>query len=76
MQNSGLATVLARAHFASPLTAIPCAISAVVHSVIGSLLAAYWRLRPAEQSCFPETADVLPVRQPQQEGESGDRSGI
>jgi BASS family bile acid:Na+ symporter len=46
MQNSGLATVLARSHFASPLTAIPCAISAVVHSVIGSLLAAYWRLRP------------------------------
>jgi BASS family bile acid:Na+ symporter len=48
MQNSGLATVLARAHFANPLTAIPCAISAVVHSVIGSLLAAFWRLRPAE----------------------------
>jgi BASS family bile acid:Na+ symporter len=48
MQNSGLATVLARAHFANPLTAIPCAISAVVHSVIGSLLAAFWRLRSAE----------------------------
>jgi BASS family bile acid:Na+ symporter len=45
MQNSGLATVLARSHFANPLTAIPCAISAVVHSVIGSLLAAWWRLR-------------------------------
>ena len=48
MQNSGLATVLARTHFANPLTAIPCAISAVVHSVVGSLLAAWWRLRPAK----------------------------
>jgi BASS family bile acid:Na+ symporter len=45
MQNSGLATVLARTHFANPLTAIPCAISAVTHSVIGSILAAYWRLK-------------------------------
>jgi BASS family bile acid:Na+ symporter len=66
MQNSGLATVLARAHFANPLTAVPCAISAVVHSVIGSLLAAYWRMRPARQSCFLQTADASPVRQPQE----------
>ncbi|MEN8661499.1 MAG: bile acid:sodium symporter family protein [Lentimonas sp.] len=43
MQNSGLAAVLARSHFANPLTAIPCAISAVTHSVIGSIAAAYWR---------------------------------
>jgi len=76
MQNSGLATVLARAHFANPLTAIPCAISAVVHSVIGSLLAAYWRMRPAERSCSPETADAWSVRQPQEEGESVDRQGF
>lgn len=46
MQNSGLATVLAKSHFADPLTAIPCAISAVTHSVIGSILAAWWRTRP------------------------------
>jgi BASS family bile acid:Na+ symporter len=45
MQNSGLATVLAKSHFADPLTAIPCAISAVVHSVIGSILAGIWRSR-------------------------------
>jgi BASS family bile acid:Na+ symporter len=66
MQNSGLATVLARTHFANPLTAIPCAISAVVHSVIGSLLAAYWRMRPAKQSCFLQAAAVSSVRQPQE----------
>jgi BASS family bile acid:Na+ symporter len=47
MQNSGLAVVLARAGgFASPLTALPGAISAVVHSLLGSALAAWWRRRP------------------------------
>ena len=46
MQNSGLGVVLARKHFAAePLTAVPGAISALVHSVLGSLLAAWWRLR-------------------------------
>ena len=43
MQNSGLGVVLARQNFISPLVAIPCAISAVFHSIIGSLLAAFWR---------------------------------
>ncbi len=50
MQNSGLGTVLARKHFSDPvsglcLAAVPCAISAVFHSVIGSVLAAIWRTR-------------------------------
>ncbi len=44
MQNSGLGVVLARKHFADPLTAVPCAISSVCHSVIGSFLAGIWRL--------------------------------
>jgi BASS family bile acid:Na+ symporter len=44
-QNSGLGAVLARKHF-SILAAAPCAISSVFHSVIGSLLAAIWRIRP------------------------------
>jgi BASS family bile acid:Na+ symporter len=47
MQNSGLGVVLAQKHFsAEPLTAVPCAISSVVHSVMGSLLAGWWRTRP------------------------------
>ena len=50
MQNSGLATVLAQAHFASPLTAIPGAISAFTHSVIGSICAAIWRTRKSKDS--------------------------
>jgi BASS family bile acid:Na+ symporter len=45
MQNSGLGVVLARRHFADPLTAVPCAISSVFHSVIGSVLAGIWRAR-------------------------------
>ena len=44
MQNSGLAVVLARqGGFASPMTALPGAVSAVVHCMLGSALAAFWR---------------------------------
>lgn len=50
MQNSGLGAVLARRHFADPLTAVPCAISATMHSLIGSLLAGIWRARSAPRS--------------------------
>jgi len=47
MQNSGLGAVLARTRFAAePLTAVPSALSSVCHSVLGSLLAGWWRLRP------------------------------
>ena len=45
MQNSGLGSKLAADHF-STLAMTPCAISALYHCLIGSLLAAYWRLRP------------------------------
>lgn len=45
MQNSGLGIVLARRHFADPLTALPGAISAVFHSIVGSIAAGWWRLR-------------------------------
>src|SRR6185295_4056611 len=47
MQDSGLGAALAKSNFASmPLAPTPCAISAVFHSVIGSVLAGIWRLRP------------------------------
>jgi BASS family bile acid:Na+ symporter len=47
MQNSGLGAVLAKTHFAAnPLTAVPSALSSVCHSLLGSLLAGWWRLRP------------------------------
>lgn len=45
MQNSGLGAKLAASHFAAnPMAAAPAAISAVIHSLIGSLLAGIWRL--------------------------------
>jgi BASS family bile acid:Na+ symporter len=43
MQNSGLGSALAKQHF-SLLAATPCAISAVYHCLIGSFLAAIWRV--------------------------------
>ncbi len=43
MQNSGLGVVLAQQNFANPLLAIPCAISTVIHSLVGSAAAAMWR---------------------------------
>lgn len=52
MQNSGLGVVLARQHFADPLTAVPCAISATVHSIVGSFCAAVWRrVPPRDGTC-------------------------
>lgn len=58
MQNSGLGVVLART-FDFPAAAgvapaaVPCAISAVTHSVIGSLLAGIWRLSAAASETSP-----------------------
>ncbi|MBI1176428.1 bile acid:sodium symporter family protein [bacterium] len=44
MQNSGLGAALAQKNFAAlPAATLPAAISATLHSVIGSLLAVYWR---------------------------------
>ena len=48
MQNSGLGATLASS-FADPLVAIPSAISAVVHCIYGSGLAAWWASRPVRQ---------------------------
>ena len=50
MQNSGLAVVLARSGgFSSPITALPGAISAVIHCLLGSALAALWRRQSRQQ---------------------------
>ncbi len=54
MQNSGLGAVLAQAHFANPLTAIPSAISAITHCILGSLAAAWWSRRPPKPTNLPQ----------------------
>ena len=48
MQNSGLGAKLASTHFA-PMVAVPSAVSAVVHCIFGSILAAYWRSKAVEK---------------------------
>lgn len=46
MQNSGLGAVLAKTRFAAePLTAVPAALSSICHSLMGSMLAGWWRWR-------------------------------
>ena len=45
MQNSALAVVLAQAMGAPDLACLPGALSATVHSCLGSLLAALWRIK-------------------------------
>lgn len=60
MQNSGLGVVLANKHFVNPATgvalaAVPCAISAVLHSLIGSLFAAFWRWQDQRQPVCSKT---------------------
>lgn len=43
MQNSGLGMALASKHFSQlPMVPAPCALSAVIHCVIGSFLATWW----------------------------------
>lgn len=46
MQNSGLGATLAKQHFPGTVAPVPCAISAVYHCLIGSLLVGIWRLLP------------------------------
>lgn len=54
MQNSALAAVLCSIHFpAHPLAPVPCAISACLHSLLGSALAGLWRLQPPP--CEPDS---------------------
>lgn len=44
MQNGGLAAVLAKQHFPmAPLAAVPAVFSSVMQTLIGGILAAYWR---------------------------------
>ena len=50
MQNSGLGVVLAQQNFANPLVALPSALSALFHSLVGSLAAAIWRATPPRRT--------------------------
>jgi BASS family bile acid:Na+ symporter len=57
MQNSGLGATLAKLHFAAlPGAAMVCAISALYHCLIGSVLASIWRARPPRREASPDAA--------------------
>ena len=57
MQNSSLGVVLATAHFASPLTAVPAAVSAVLMNIMGSGLAVLWRNMNFDNKSSPPIED-------------------
>ncbi|PXF44573.1 putative sodium/metabolite cotransporter BASS1, chloroplastic [Gracilariopsis chorda] len=59
MQNSSLAVSLANVHFANPATAVPGAVSATMHSVLGSILAAIWRFSSSKQP--PSMVQEAPI---------------
>mmetsp|Transcript_14874 Transcript_14874/g.26966 ORF Transcript_14874/g.26966 Transcript_14874/m.26966 type:complete len:445 (-) Transcript_14874:531-1865(-) len=72
MQNSALAVVLARSIGAHPLASLPGALSATVHSCLGSILAAYWRFldsRPARDEKTPKGPDFYKIGPPPPEDE-------
>ena len=48
MQNSGLGAVLARENFVNPATAIPSAISSLVHSIYGSIFVSLFKDKNTE----------------------------
>lgn len=50
MQNSGLGTHLANQNFPGTNAAVPCAISAVYHCLIGSMVAGIWRAKSGGES--------------------------
>ncbi|KAJ4851415.1 hypothetical protein Tsubulata_030615, partial [Turnera subulata] len=55
MQNSSLGVVLATARFASPMVALPPAMSAVIMNIMGSSLGFFWRyIDPTETQDRPE----------------------
>lgn len=58
MQNSSLGVVLATAHFASPLVALPPAMSAVIMNIMGSTLGFFWRyIDPSDSKINLEATD-------------------
>lgn len=70
MQNGGMAAMLARKNFAmEPLAAVPAVFSGVIQNLLGSLVAAYWRMRPVSEVVLAEevvapSGGIAPERLP------------
>lgn len=64
MQNGGLAAVLAKQNFPlQPLAAVPAIFSAITQTLLGSLLATWWRMHPIAPS-NPEGTTNAPAPLP------------
>ncbi len=61
MQNGGMAAVLAKKHFAAQgMAGVPAVFSSVIQTILGSLLAAYWRARmPADGAAADSSLPVM-----------------
>lgn len=75
MQNGGMAAMLAKKHFAAQAMAgVPAVFSSVIQTIVGSLLAAWWRARaPADAAETPAAAAreaVAPAARPAPLGDS------
>jgi hypothetical protein len=58
MQNGGMAAMLAKKHFAAdPLVGVPSVFCSVVQTLLGSLVAAWWRFSPLRQSPLSDMSD-------------------
>lgn len=65
MQNGGMAAVLAKKNFPlEPMAAVPAVFSSVVQTLVGSLVAGWWRRRPvAEEPVASATAVARTARE-------------
>lgn len=64
MQNGGLAAVLAKRNFPmEPLAAVPAVFSSVVQTLVGSLLAAYWRWKTDPERTASDTRSTGEYRE-------------
>lgn len=64
IQNATLGAVLAGLHFADPLVAAPCAVSSCTQSVMGSMIAAYWRATAKDEGEGPDNGGKAGVAAP------------
>jgi bile acid:Na+ symporter, BASS family len=63
MQNSALAVVLAKSINAPMIACLPGALSATVHSCLGSLLAALWKIQTSRNNTRMDGATIQPTTQ-------------
>lgn len=63
MQNGGLAAVLARQNFPlDPLTALPSVFSGVIQTLLGSIVATYWRATASSDAAVSTSSESTPTK--------------